>query len=60
MLNILDSFTWRVDLRHIPFTNYSIYGDMYGMPIMAIYYALFGVALLYLAIMYFYTKTRYG
>jgi len=52
--------TWKVDLRHIPFTRTEVYGDIGGYPILVIYYALFIIGIIYLYIAYIWAKRRYG
>ncbi len=52
--------TWNVDLRHIPFTTYMIYGDVAGHPILLVYYGLFGLFSIYLLAMYMHSKNTYG
>lgn len=52
--------TWHLDMRHIPFTTYMVYGDVAGHPILLVYYILFGGFLLYLLAMYMHSKNTYG
>lgn len=49
-----------MDLSHIPFTNYEIIGNLFGYPILLVYYILAILGLLYMITGHYYSKAVYG